>query len=67
MSETQQHLLRRLAREAGLTRLNDQHLEQFALGLTSTRTLAERLPRDLHWTDELAVVFRLRPRQGGQP
>jgi hypothetical protein len=47
-----------LARAAGLTKLNDKQLAQFAAGVASARALAEALPKDLHWSEESALVYR---------
>jgi ABC-type transport system involved in cytochrome c biogenesis ATPase subunit len=58
--------LRRTAAALGLTRLEDKHLDQLAAGMKSTRALADRLPKDLHWTDEAAHVFSLTGRGGGR-
>lgn len=51
--------LRRIAAAHGLNRLTDRHLEQFAESLRNNAALAKRLPKDLHWSDESALVFRL--------
>lgn len=51
--------LRRRANACGLEKLEDAHLEQFALGARTTRDLAARLPKDLHWTEETALTFSL--------
>ncbi len=53
--------LRRIAAELGLVRLQDAHLQQLEAGIASNRALAARLPKNLHWTDEPAHVFRLAP------
>ena len=55
---------REIARAAGLTQLEEKHLEQLALGVASARELAGKLPKDLHWSEEMALTFRL-PRPGG--
>jgi hypothetical protein len=54
----------RIAAAAGLTRLSDQHLEQLRRSLASARELADKLPKDLHWSEELSLTFRL-PRPAG--
>jgi hypothetical protein len=56
---------RRFASAAGLTRLDEKHLEQLAQGIASARELVARLPKDLHWGEEIAIAFRLAPPAGG--
>jgi hypothetical protein len=56
--------LTRIAAAAGLPRLSDQHLEQLQMSLASARELADKLPKDLHWSEELCLTFRL-PRPAG--
>jgi hypothetical protein len=53
---------RRVAAAAGLTGLNDQHLVQLGKSIASARELAAKLPKDLHWSEEGALIFRLTPR-----
>jgi hypothetical protein len=43
---------------AGLTRLEDAHLDQLASSVEAARELSDRLPKDLHWSEEIAVIFR---------
>ena len=50
---------RRIARAHGLDRLSDEHLEQFAATIEHGRKIATQLPRDLHWSEELALTFDL--------
>ncbi len=50
---------RLIATAAGLTRLNEKHLAQLAQSVASTRELAAKLPKDLHWSEEIALTFRL--------
>jgi hypothetical protein len=52
---------RELAATAGLARLDDKHLAQLGEGIASARDLAARLPKDLHWGEEIAIAFRLAP------
>jgi hypothetical protein len=54
---------REIAATAGLTKLDEKHLAQVAQGMASARELAGKLPKDLHWSEEIALVFRL-PRPG---
>jgi len=43
---------------AGLTRLEEAHLGQLARSVETGRELSGRLPKDLHWSEEIAVIFR---------
>jgi len=54
---------RLVATAAGLTKLDEKHLAQLALSIASARELAGKLPKDLHWSEEIALVFHL-PRPG---
>jgi hypothetical protein len=54
---------REIAVAAGLTRLEEKHLAQLAQSVASARELAGKLPKDLHWSEEIALTFRL-PRPG---
>ena len=54
---------RRLATSAGLTRLDDKQMAAFIAGARLTRALTDRLPKDLHWTEECAHVFSLERRR----
>ena len=49
--------VREIAAAAGLDKLTDKQLTEFAAAIASGRALAEMLPKDLHWSD--ALVFRL--------
>jgi hypothetical protein len=48
-----------IAAAAGLTKLDDKHLAQLAASIASGRELAGKLPKDLHWSEEIALTFRL--------
>ena len=50
------------ASAAGLTRLEEAHLGQLARSLESGGELSGRLPKDLHWSEEIAPTIRLRRR-----
>ncbi len=50
---------REIAAAAGLSRLDDKHLAQLAKSIASARELAGKLPKELHWSEEIALVFRL--------
>ena len=64
--ETSSDDLNRIATAAGLPRLSDRQLAQLGKSLASARELAGKLPKDLHWSDELALTFRL-PTAGEAP
>lgn len=57
---------RRVAADAGLTRLTEAHLAQLAASIKTNRSLAERLPKDFGIADEPAHVYRLPLPKGGQ-
>ena len=58
---------RELAAAVGLTKLDEKHLAQLAQGIASARDLAAKLPKDLHWGEEIALIFRLAtPAEGGK-
>jgi hypothetical protein len=48
-----------IAGAAGLSKLDDKHLAQLAQSVASARELGGKLPKDLHWSEEIALVFRL--------
>ena len=50
---------RRIALAAGLTALDEKHLTQLANSVVSGRELSAKLPKDLHWSEEIALTFRL--------
>lgn len=50
---------REAAAAAGLDKLDEKQLDQLATGIASTHELAGKLPKDLHWSEEPAHVFRL--------
>lgn len=53
--------LRRTAAAHGLNKLTDRHLEQLTAGISGNAVLSQRLPKDLHWSEESALIFRLAP------
>jgi hypothetical protein len=57
---------RAVAAAAGLSRLDAKHLAQLAQAVASARELAGKLPKDLHWSEEIALVFRLPRPEGGK-
>jgi hypothetical protein len=50
---------KRLAAEQRLDKLTERHLEQLATSVSNNVALVARLPKDLHWSEESALVFRL--------
>jgi hypothetical protein len=48
-----------IATAEGLTKLDEKQLTQLAQSVASARELAGKLPKDLHWSEEIALVFRL--------
>jgi hypothetical protein len=48
----------RMAVAAGLTRLEEKHLVQLARSAEAARELGSHLPKDLHWSEEIALSFR---------
>ena len=58
MSNDEEHA-RLAATAAGLASLSEKHLAQLAQSVASARELAAKLPKDLHWSEEIALVFRL--------
>jgi len=59
--------LLRTAATAGLTRLNEAHLAQLKRAMESARELADKLPTDLHYSEEIAVTFHLPAAGDGKP
>lgn len=53
----------RIARAAGLARMLDANPEQLLAAFEGARATAMRLPKDLHWTEEPAHVYRLPARR----
>jgi hypothetical protein len=56
-----------MAAAAGLPRLSDKHLEQLQNSWAAARELAAKLPKDLHWSEELSLAFRLPRPTGDKP
>lgn len=67
MTEKSREDTRRIAGDAGLPRLGDSQLDQFAKGLAATRALLSRLPKDLHWSEEPAVTVSVQPSRRAGP
>jgi len=58
-------LAKEIAAAEGLPKLDEKQLTQLAQGVASARELAQKLPKDLHWSEEIALIFRLPP--SGEP
>jgi hypothetical protein len=56
---TDKDLAKEIAAAEGLTKLDEKQLDQLAQGVASARELAQKLHKDLHWSEEMALVFRL--------
>jgi hypothetical protein len=56
---TDKDLAKAIAAAEGLTKLDEKQLAQLAQGVASARELAGKLPKDLHWSEEMSLVFRL--------
>lgn len=52
-----QNDIERKAKELGLSKLAAEHLDEFRKILDNAKALAERLPKDIHWTEEPAHIF----------
>ena len=50
---------RQIAALTGLAKLQAKHLAQLANSVASARDASAKLPKDLHWSEEIALVFRL--------
>ncbi len=55
--------LDRRASELGLEKLARDHAPELDRALANAKTMAGRIPRDLHWTVEPAHTFSLMPRK----
>jgi len=51
--------LREAAARAGLDKLDTDHLAQLERAIQSARELGDKLPKDLHYSEELALTFLL--------
>jgi hypothetical protein len=56
-----------IASAAGLTVLDEKHRAQLASSVASARELAGKLPKDLHWSEEIALIFSLPDRGSAKP
>ena len=52
-------LAKEIAAAEGLPKLDEKQLAQLTQSVASARELAGKLPKDLHWSEEIALVFRL--------
>lgn len=57
----------RSARALGLADLDARFPGELKRALEAAQNLSQRLPKDIHWTEEPAHVLSLAPRQGGRP
>jgi len=64
---TDNDILLQTAATAGLTRLNQAQLAQLKRAVESARELSDKLPKDLHFSEEIAVTFRLPAAGGSKP
>ena len=60
---TDKDLAKEIAAAERLTKIDEKQLAQLAQGVASARELAGKLPKDLHWSEEIALTFRL-PQRG---
>jgi hypothetical protein len=58
------HTIRETAARAGLSQLDKDHLAQLKRAIESAQELSGRLPKDLHYSEEIALTFSL-PAPGG--
>jgi hypothetical protein len=64
---TNNDILLRTAATAGLTRLTEAHLAQLKRAMDSACELGNNLPKDLHYSEEIAVTFHLQAAEGSKP
>jgi hypothetical protein len=64
---TDNDILLQTAATAGLGRLNQAQLAQLKRAMESARELSDKLPKDLHFSEEIAVTFRLPAAGGSKP
>jgi hypothetical protein len=64
---TNDDTLRQTAATAGLNRLDKAHLAQLKRAIESARELGDKLPKDLHYSEEIALTFRLPVAGGSKP
>jgi hypothetical protein len=64
---TNNDTLRHTAATAGLGKLDEAHLAELERAMESARELGARLPKDLHFSEEIALTFRLSAPSGNKP
>jgi hypothetical protein len=64
---TNNDILLRTAATAGLTRLAEAHLVQLKRAMEAAHELGEKLPKDLHYSEEIAITFRLPAAESSKP
>jgi hypothetical protein len=58
---------RETAAAARLSKLDTTHLSQLKRAIESARELGDKLPKDLHYSEEIALTFRLTASAGRRP
>ncbi|MGI9478515.1 MAG: hypothetical protein ACR2PI_17570 [Hyphomicrobiaceae bacterium] len=56
--------LKRAAAELGLEKLASEHAADLRKALINGKALSEKIPTDLHWSEEAAHTLNLAPRKG---
>jgi hypothetical protein len=59
--------IRETAATARLSKLDKNHLSQLKRAIETARELGDKLPKDLHYSEEIALTFRLPASGGGRP
>ena len=67
MTPAERDTFKQMAEAAGLRKLSDAQLVEFATGAKGMSENVKRLPKDFGGADEMALVFRLTPCKGAQP
>jgi hypothetical protein len=58
--------VRETAARAGLSQLNKDHLAQLQRAIESAQELAGKLPKDLHYSEEIVLTFSLPAPEGNK-
>jgi hypothetical protein len=64
---TNSDTVRETAAAARLSNLDKVHLSQLTRAIESARELGDKLPKDLHYKEEIALTFRLTASPGRRP
>lgn len=51
--------VRRLAAQTGLGAISERHHAELQKAIEKAKDISDRLPKDLHWSEEPAYVYRL--------